>query len=108
MGVVTNHQLGKHDDVNVLRLTGNDESGEPVNSGGNTRCGCSVSGGDNFLRVEEVDTEETNWVKGNKDKGENDSDVCWDKVVLGDLRATNGQAELNVSVYSPRLKGVMG
>jgi hypothetical protein len=50
------------------------------------------------LRVEEIDTEETDWVKGNENKGENDSNVCWDEIVLGDLRPTDGQAELDVSV----------
>ena len=83
---------------NEKGLTSNNEGREPVNSSGNTGCRCSVSGGDNFLRVEEVDTEETDWVKGNEHKGENDGNVCWDEVILGDLRSTDGQAELDVSV----------
>ena len=91
--------------MSEMELTSNDEGREPVNSGGNTGCWSTVSGGNDFLRVEEVDTEETDWVKGNENESENDSDVCWNKVVLGDLRSTDGQAELNVSVYSPRLKG---
>jgi hypothetical protein len=79
-----------------------------MNSGRDTRCWCSVSGGNNFLRVEEVDTEETDWVEGNENKGENDSDICWDEIVLGDLRSTDGQAELDVSVCRPCLKGEIG
>jgi hypothetical protein len=81
-----------------VKLTSNDEGREPVDRSGNTGCWCSVSGGDNFLRVEEVDTEETDWVKGNENKSENDSNVCWDEIVLSNLRSTDGQAELDVSV----------
>ena len=89
-------------------LTSNNEGREPVNSGGHTGCWCSVSGGNNFLGVEEVDTKETDWVEGNENEGENDSNVCWDEVVLGDLRSTDGQAELTVSVYSLCIARVTG
>jgi hypothetical protein len=84
--------------MSEVRLTSNNKGREPVNRSGNTGCRCSVSGGDNLLRVEEVDTEETDGVKGDKNKGENDSNVCWDEVVLGDLGSTNSQAELYISV----------
>jgi hypothetical protein len=99
MGVVTDDQLGIHGAMSEMELTSNDEGREPVNSGGNTGCRCSVSGGNNFLRVEEVDTKETDWVKGDENKGENDGNVCWDEVVLSDLRSTDGQAELIISVF---------
>jgi hypothetical protein len=84
--------------MSEMELTSNDEGREPVNSGGNTGCWSTVSGGNNFLRIKEVDTEETDWVEGNENKGENDCNVCWDKVVLSDLRSTDSQAELDVSV----------
>jgi hypothetical protein len=83
-----------------IRLTGNDECGEPVDGGGNTGCGGSVSGCNDFLGVEEVDTEESDRVEGNKDKGKDDGDVRRNKVVIGDLRTTDGKAELDVSTES--------
>ena len=60
------------------------------------------------MRVEEVDTEETDWVKGNENKGENDSNVCWDEVVVGNLRSTDSQAELDISDCSSCLTRVAG
>jgi hypothetical protein len=68
-----------------------------VDSSGDTRCGCSVSGSDDFLRIEEVDTEETDWVEGNEDESEDDSNVGRGEVILGDLRSTDSQTELIVS-----------
>jgi hypothetical protein len=68
-----------------------------VDSGRNTRCRCSVSGSDDFLRVEEVDAEETDWVKGNEDESENNSDVGGCEIILGDLRSTDSQTELMVN-----------
>jgi predicted NBD/HSP70 family sugar kinase len=108
MGVVTDCQHGQAMIKNEKGLTSNNEGREPVYSGGNTGCWSTVSGGDNFLRVEEVDTEETDWVKGNEHKGENDGNVCWDEVILSDLRSTDSQAELDVSVCLPCLKGGIG
>ena len=79
------------------RLTGNDKGGKPVNSGGDSRCWGSVSGSDDLLGVEEIDTEETDRVEGNKDECEYDSNVGRDEVVVGDLGSTNGKAKLMIS-----------
>jgi hypothetical protein len=68
-----------------------------VSGGRNTRSGCSISGGNDFLRVEEVDSEETDRVEGDKDKGEYDSNVGWDEIIFGDLGSANREAELEVS-----------
>jgi hypothetical protein len=68
-----------------------------VSGGRNTRSGCSVSGGNDLLRVEEVDSEETDRVKGDENKGEYDGDVGRDEVVFGDLGSANRETELEVS-----------
>ena len=79
------------------RLTGNDKGGKPVNGGGDSRCWGTVSGSNDFLGVEEVDTEEADRVEGDKDECEYDGNVGRDKVVIGDLRSTNGKAELEIN-----------
>lgn len=66
--------------------------------GRNTRSGCSVSGGNDLLRVEEVDSEETDRVEGDENKGEYDSNVGRDEIVFGDLGTANREAELEVSL----------
>ena len=68
-----------------------------MNSGGDSRCWGSVSGSDDLLGVEEIDTEETDRVEGNKDECEYDSNVGRDEVVVGDLGSTNGKAKLMIS-----------
>jgi len=56
-----------------------------VDGSGNTRSGRSVSRGNDFLTVQEVDTEETDWVEGNKDEREDDGNVGRNKVIVCDL-----------------------
>jgi len=68
-----------------------------VDGRGDTGCWGTVSGGNDLLGVEEVDTEETDRIEGDKDEGEYDSNVCRDEIVVGDLRSTDGKAELRRS-----------
>lgn len=80
------------------RLTGNDKSGKPVDGRGDTGRRGTVSGSNDLLGVEEVDTEETDRVEGNKDECEYDSNVGRDEIVIGDLGSTDGKAELEISM----------
>jgi hypothetical protein len=68
-----------------------------VSSGGDTGCGGSVSGSNDLLGIEEVDTEETDGVEGDEDECKHDSNVGGNEVILGDLRTTDSEAELLVS-----------
>lgn len=74
-----------------------------MNSGGDSRCWGTVSGSNDLLGVEEVDTEETDRVEGDKDECEYDSNVCRDEIVIGDLGTTNSKAELKISYVFNRM-----
>lgn len=50
------------------------------------------------MGIQKVDTEETDRVEEDKDKGKDNSHVCRSQVVFGDLRSADGQAELMVNL----------
>jgi hypothetical protein len=61
---------------------------------GNAGCWGTVTGTDNFLAVQKVDTEETERVENDEKEGKDDTNVGWPEVTAGDLGAGNSQAEL--------------
>lgn len=62
--------------------------------GRDTRSWSSVPGRNDFLRVQEVDTQEPDRVESDKDECKDDGDVRWNEVVIGDLGSTNSETEL--------------
>ena len=68
-----------------------------MDGGRDTRSGGSVARSNDFLTVQEVDTEETDRVEEDEQESEDDGDVSRDEVVRGDLRSADGEAELHVS-----------